>query len=336
MLNSLVSLGVSLLPVLVFLLALVLLDSFKLVRFESLIAAILAGSITALACLWINVGAMRTLDIPTREYARYVAPVTEELLKAVYLIILLKRKRIGFMVDASIYGFAIGAGFAIVENIYYFRSVTESSVLLWVIRGFGTAIMHGGATAIVGIVGKSLLHRHPGNYAALIPGLVIAIAFHSVFNHFVLSPLLSTIAILVILPLLVAVVFRVSEQRTRRWLGIRFDTDQELLEMIGTGKISESRVGRYFEMLRSRFPGEVVVDMVCMLRLHLELSIRAKGVLLMREAGFDPPPEPAIEARLKELKYLEKSIGPTGQLAVTPILNMSDRELWQLNMLGKR
>jgi hypothetical protein len=72
-----------------------------------------------------------------------------------------------------------------------------------------------------------------------------------------------------------------------------------------------------------------------MLRIHLELSIRAKGILLMREAGFEPEPEPAIEAQFKELKYLEKSIGRTGQMAMHPILNMSDRELWQLNMLGK-
>ena len=106
--------------------------------------------------------------------------------------------------------------------------------------------------------------------------------------------------------------------------------------MVNTGKTQESRVGAYFESLRSRFPGELVVDMVCMLRLHLELSIRAKGILLMREAGFKVQPEPEIEERLRELKYLEKSIGKTGRMAVAPIFNMNDHDIWQLYMLGKK
>jgi hypothetical protein len=36
---------------------------------------------------------------------------------------------------------------------------------------------------------------------------------------------------------------------------------------------------------------------------------------------------------LEELKYLEKSIGRTGQMAVKPFLRMSSRDLWQLYML---
>jgi hypothetical protein len=72
-----------------------------------------------------------------------------------------------------------------------------------------------------------------------------------------------------------------------------------------------------------------------MLRLHLELSIRAKGILLMREAGFKPPDEPEIEEKFRELKYLEKSIGKTGLLAASPIFNMSDRDIWQLSLLAK-
>jgi hypothetical protein len=117
---------------------------------------------------------------------------------------------------------------------------------------------------------------------------------------------------------------------------VRFDTDAELLDMINTGKTSETRVGEYFKSLQSRFSGEVVADMLCMLRIHLELSVRAKGMLLMKEAGFKVPPDPDIEERITELRYLEKSIGKTGRFAISPILNMSDKELWELHMLGKR
>jgi hypothetical protein len=261
----------------------------------------------------------------------------EEGLKALFIFYLIRRRRVGFMVDAAIYGFAVGAGFAIIENIYYFRFLPDASLLLWIVRGFGTAVMHGGATAIVGILSKYFTDRFGARLPFVYPpGLLLAIGVHSVFNHFFISPVLETLVLLVVLPLLMGLVFRVSERGTRRWLGIRFDTDAELLEMIHTGRVSESRVGEYLQSLKVRFPGEMVVDMLCMLRLHLELSIRAKGILLMREAGFDVPPEPEVEARFEELKYLEKSIGKTGVLAISPIFNMSDHDLWQLYMLGRR
>ena len=50
-----------------------------------------------------------------------VAPLTEEAAKAVFIIWLLVRRRLGFAVDAAIAGFAVGAGFAVVENLDYLQ-----------------------------------------------------------------------------------------------------------------------------------------------------------------------------------------------------------------------
>ena len=52
------------------------------------------------------------------QYARFGAPVVEELAKAVYWIFLIATARVAFMADSAICGFAVGAGFALVENIY--------------------------------------------------------------------------------------------------------------------------------------------------------------------------------------------------------------------------
>jgi RsiW-degrading membrane proteinase PrsW (M82 family) len=344
-LQAILSLSVSLVPVVVFLLVLIAIDSFKLVNFRSVLGAILYGSVAAFACLWLQSWILSLAEWDSTLFARYVAPAIEETAKAGLLIVLIRRRRVGFMVDAAIYGFAVGAGFAITENVYYFRYLTDLNLLVWIIRGFGTAVMHGGVTAIMGIISKQLSDQHSlggrkrdGMAAALVfvPGVTVAYLLHSAYNHFFFSPLLSTLGILVVLPQLVWVVFRASERVTRRWLGVRFDTDAELLEIIQTGRVTESRIGDYFQSLRTRFSGEVVVDMLCMLRLHLELSIRAKGILLMREAGFRVPDEPEIEEKFRELKYLEKSIGKTGLLAASPMFNMSDRDIWQLSLLGKK
>ena len=76
-------------------------------------------------------------------------------------MVLLRRGRVGFLVDAAILGFAVGAGFALVENVEYLRALSERELGLWLVRGLGTAILHGATTAIVAILAKGLGDRHP-------------------------------------------------------------------------------------------------------------------------------------------------------------------------------
>jgi RsiW-degrading membrane proteinase PrsW (M82 family) len=328
---------VSLLPVFLFLLALIFLDSYKLVKLRAIVQTILVGCAVAVISLLLNSWLLQRLPLELALYSRYVAPIIEESLKALYLVYLMRAKKIGFMVDAAIHGFAAGAGFAFVENIYYLQSLQSANLFLWIIRGFGTAIMHGGTTAILGIIAKGLSERHAADRIRFfLPGLGIAFLIHSFYNHFFLPPVLSTASLLVALPLVIAVVFAQSEQATRHWLGVGFDTDVELLEMIDSGKIAETKIGAYLQSLKEHFPGTMVADMLCLLRIHVELAMRAKGMLLMRGAGFRLALDPEIKEKFDELKYLEKSLGKTGQLAIAPFLHTSSRDLWQLYMLGKR
>lgn len=324
---------VSFLPVLAFLSGLIYLDSFKLVKVSAVLRAIGAGGAAALAAMVINGWVLFELLQDRTVLSLYAAPVMEEILKALYLVYLLRSHRIGFLVDAAIFGFGIGTGFSLVENVYYLSSRPGADLYLWVIRGFGTALMHGAATAIVAITAKALVDRGKSLTIALLPGLAASALLHSLFNHFFISPSLTTVAILILLPAVMVFVFSQSERSTRQWLGVGFDTDRDLLEMTTTGNLMDNKVGAYLQSLQNNFPGEVVADMLCMLRIHAELSVKAKGIILMREAGFDVPPEPGILEAFQELQYLEKSIGKTGKLALYPFLHISDRELWQLHML---
>lgn len=327
---------VSLFPVFLFLIALVFLDSYKLTKLRPILVTIVLGGIVAAVSLLINTVILKQINTGTLLYSRYGAPIVEELLKVVYIVYLMRSGKIGFMVDAAIYGFAIGAGFAFVENTYFLRSISDSNLLLWIIRGFGTAVMHGGTMAIFAIISKTLSDRHSlDKIRVFLPGLAIAIVIHSFFNHFFFSPQATTIIQLIALPLFVLIVFAQSEKSLQDWLEVGLDTDTHLLEMITTSNLSDTRVGRYLESLRTRFPGEIVADMLCLLRIHVELSIRAKGILMMHKAGFQTTPDPEIKEKFDELRYLEKSIGKTGRLAILPFLHTSSRDLWQLYMLGK-
>ena len=234
------------------------------------------------------------------------------------------------------FGFAVGAGFALIENLYFLQFLPETTVAVWIVRGFGTAIMHGGATAIFAVAGRALMsQKKDRGIVAFFPGLLIAIVTHSIFNHFPLSPILTTIGVLAVLPILMAVVFQQSEKSVEEWLDVGFDADSELLELINSGELSGSRVGQYLHSLKEKFDGAIVADLLCYLRLHVELALRAKGLLMMRESGFQNAPGAETRAKLEEMKYLEMSIGATGKLAIRPFLQMSRKDLWQFYMLRK-
>ena len=104
--------ALALLPVVSFLLVLLVIDSFKLVPTATLGRALAAGALAALAALYLHGWIVDAGGVGQTALVRYVAPVTEEALKALFVLYALGRRQIGFLVDAAILGFAIGAGFA--------------------------------------------------------------------------------------------------------------------------------------------------------------------------------------------------------------------------------
>jgi RsiW-degrading membrane proteinase PrsW (M82 family) len=331
-----VSILVGLAPVLMFLAALIVLDSYRLVSFKSILRSVCVGILAAAVALLVNRWLLGMGAVGEAALKRAMGPLVEESLKALFIAYLIRSEKVGFMVDAGIHGFAVGAGFALLENVYYYQALQDPQIGLWIVRGFGTAVLHGSCTAIFGIVSKGLMDRHSSAAPyLLLPGFALAFALHALFNQFILNPVVETAVILIGMPLLVAIVFEQSERATRHWLGTGFDTDVELLELILNGEIGDSKVGQYLESLKAHFQGHVVGDMLCYLRIHLELSLRAKGMLIARGAGLTVPIDEQVRANFEELKYLERSIGKTGKIAILPIMRTGSRDLWQIYMLGK-
>jgi hypothetical protein len=130
-------------------------------------------------------------------------------------------------------------------------------------------------------------------------------------------------------------VFQRSEKAVGDWLGRGFDADTQMLELINSGRFSDSPVGKYLHALTRKFKGPIVADVLCYVRLYTELSIRAKGILMMRENGFDTSIDAETRAKFEEMRFLAQSIGKTGLLAIQPMLRMSHKDLWQLYMLAQ-
>jgi len=330
-----VNAALGLLPVLAFLGVLIFLDSYKLVKLNFVVRALVIGTIAALASLIINYLLIKLTGLPLKTFVRYPAPLVEETFKIIFMVYLIRTHKVGFLVDAAILGFAVGAGFAVVENVYYLNNLKDANILLWVVRGFGTAAMHGGTTAIAAMITKFFVDRYNNSLWVVLPGLVTAAAIHSIYNHFFLPPLIATAVLLIIQPLLIILFFGQSEKATEHWLGTGLDTDLQTYEAISRGKILETKVGTYLESLNDHFPYNVVADLFEYLKIHLELSMQAKGILLARKLGVVTQPDVHTRSMFDELKVLEERIGPTAKLAIHPFLRRSSRELWEVHMLSQ-
>jgi RsiW-degrading membrane proteinase PrsW (M82 family) len=323
------------LPGLLFLVTLWLMDTFKLVRRESILIALAYGGAAALACEQLHEWLVAATALDVDPLSRYVAPLTEETAKTLFVAVLIARGRIGFLVDAAVIGFAVGTGFAIAENAIYIRTLESAPLLLWVFRGLGAGVLHGTTAAIAAIAAKSIHDRSPGQVFWFLPGWALAVVIHSAYNHLLVAPMLAAALVLIGLPLIVVAVFERSEQSTREWVGAGLDLDLELLQLLTSDQVHVTRFGRYLRDLQSHVAGPVIADMLCLLRLELELAVQAKARLIAQEAGLEIPVDQDLHDSLAEWEYLRRSIGPAGLLALEPLRLTSHRDDWHRHVLSQ-
>jgi protease PrsW len=332
----LINASIALAPVLLFLAGLVQLDAYKLVRLNRIVMMMAAGALAAGASYLVNNYAYLHFSGDFAAFSRYVSPWIEESFKALLLVWLIRTRRVGLPIDGGISGFAVGTGFALIENLYYLASRPDAALPVQVIRGFGTAIMHGGTASALAMISITLYERRPtGGMQLLLPGFLTAVALHTGFNQLLTRPALATLAILVVLPAVIYLVFRHSERTLRSWLDTDLDANVQVLDSISAGNFLDSPSGRYLQALRNRFRGEALADMLCCVRLHAELAVRAKGILLLRESGLEEPPvDDETRDKLAELAQLKRSIGAAGLLELRPLMMATGKDIWELTLLG--
>ncbi len=326
---------IALLPVLAFLALLVHGDSYKLLRPGAVLKLVIAGAVAAGASYFLGNFAFAHFAGDFQAYSRLVSPWIEEALKSVLIVYLIRSRRVGLPVDAGIAGFAVGTGFALVENLYYLASRPHIVLPVEVVRGFGTAIMHGGTTTIFAMISVTLYERRPaGGLALLLPGFLAAVALHTGFNFMLVRPAVATLVTLGVLQLVTYMVFQHSESTLRTWLDADSESTIELLQSIHKGTFLDSPSGRYLKSLSDRFRGEDLADMFCLLQLHGELALRAKGILLLHESGMEVPKlDEETRGKLAEVEALKASIGRTGMLILRPFIMASGKDIWQLRLL---
>lgn len=133
--------------------------------------------------------------------ASLVAPIVEEAVKALILVVLFVAYRREFdnVLDGVIYGAMVGLGFAFVENVLYFSSAAyggelgvgppnvDEMVGLWALRSGVFGLNHSMFTAFTGAALGLARSLSVGWQKGLVPsfGLGIAIIFHGLHNALV-------------------------------------------------------------------------------------------------------------------------------------------------------
>ena len=121
------------------------------------------------------------LPLSNYELTIIVTPVTEEFLKALpilfYAVFISDKAEVLF--TASM---ATGIGFAVLENAYYLLNVETWNILDAVIRAFGTGLMHGMCTLLVGAGITFVKKKRKIFWVGTFALLSTAIIYHGIYN----------------------------------------------------------------------------------------------------------------------------------------------------------
>lgn len=116
-----------------------------------------------------------------------ITPVTEEVVKMLpilFLAIMISDERRIVIPNA----FAVGVGFALLENVVILTQNVENVTILWaLVRGFGSGLVHGICTVMVGWGISYIKKRRKFFYCGTFALLSAAIIYHAIYNLLVQS-----------------------------------------------------------------------------------------------------------------------------------------------------
>jgi RsiW-degrading membrane proteinase PrsW (M82 family) len=179
-------------------------DYYKREPFRFVFAMFMWGVMSTLVAFFVNTTVLQGVELFTGSSgvalaisAVFVAPIVEETAKGLGLLTLSGHHEYDSTFDGIIYGFAVGMGFAAVENWLYFVAryspVDAGGLLPWVYlilyRSLLGSLSHGCFTAALGgVIGyfksKPALRRH--TLVAFLIGLPIAMFLHGMGNLLVI------------------------------------------------------------------------------------------------------------------------------------------------------
>ena len=336
--------GLALIPVLVLLAAFEWLDAFKLVNMKEILVLLLLGGIAAALSWPVSGRLLDTLPIGFSNYSRFVAPWIEEAIKGAMIVALFRMNRIGYKIDAVIAGFAVGAGFSVVENILYLVRFPDYGAGVWLVRGFGTAIMHGATLAILAAIAHELAERENREAASefdfhwwwFLPGYLVAVALHTAFNQFPDRPLIAMLAAIIVAPLVLIAIFYFGTQEAERWLAADAAEHRAALEALRAGRWPDGPAGQKISALAGRVDAEAAKRIRRYWELQAWLVAEAEEAMMEEVTGDADFSQAEVRAAIAEIEGLKRALGRSTYAALQALLPFSRNDQWEVAELKQR
>jgi RsiW-degrading membrane proteinase PrsW (M82 family) len=334
----------ALVPVLVLLAMFVWFDAFKLMNMREILVLLALGGVGAIASYPVSGRLLDAFPLGFSNYSRFVAPWIEEAIKAVFIIGLFRLNRVGFKLDAVITGFAIGAGFSVVENIIYLVRLTEYGASTWLVRGLGTAVMHGTTLAVLAATAHEFAERETREAASefnfnllwFVPGYFLAVGLHLAFNQFPDRPLLAMLGASLFAPVAILGIFQFGTSEAEKWLKEEYAEHKAQLAALKAGNWPEGKSGHKIAGLAERLGPEATKRIRRYWELLAWLVAEAEETLIEEEEGDVVMDKSEVRAAFHELEGLRRALGKSSLTALNALLPFSRNDYWELSELRQR
>lgn len=336
--------SLALIPVLVLLTIFVSFDAFKLMSLTEILVLLALGGLAAVASYPVSGRMLDTLPIGFNNYSRYYAPWIEEAIKGTVIVLLFRMNRIGFKLDAVLTGFAVGAGFSVVENMIYLFRFPDYGSGTWLVRGLGTAVMHGTTLAILAASAHEFAERETRGAAGefdfnllwFVPGYLAAGALHMAFNQLPDRPLLAMLGASMFAPIAILAIFQFGTAEAQSWLEAEQKEHRAQLAALRAGRWPEGAGSDRVAALAERCG----VDVATKLRRYWEvmayLVVEAEETLLEEASGDAEFDRGKIEEAFDELASLKRAIGASTFAQFNRLLPFSRNDHWEVAELRDR
>ena len=265
-----------------------------------------------------------------------VAPVIEELLKALVLIYLVQNPRFRYIVDGAVYGIAAGLGFALSENLFIYLPQAGGAVLgVALSRALSTSLMHATASGLVGIsLGR--LRRSTDARRKVFPlvGIGLAILLHATYNNLAarlegLPLLLVAIGVGVGGGVVIAweIVQGLADEKRRFTETLSHDVDVSEGEREAVQRLGETGIEHVFHELRAYFGDENIALIRRLLSIQANIGILRNNLQGPASERLRRAWEEEIAAYQEEMEDVRRQLGRSVLLFVQRVFPASDQSL---------
>ncbi len=265
---------------------------------------------------------------------QFIAPITEEILKGLLFVFLFRKINFTYFVDGAIYGFAVGIGFAVLENYEYIANFESAALSIAIGRVISTNLIHASATALVGIAfGLARFQKGLRLIGQILAGLLVAMALHVMFNNLVTRVssgllLLYAAAVGIFATVVITRLIKTGLTQARTWIQEKLGatdrvttSETKLVDQIQDGKALRATLAEVF--------GEDQADQIQnFLMIQARLGIHRKNLEKFEDPALKRQTEDEMAKLRAEMDGLRRQLGTYAMMTLRGIFPPDEGPLW--------